>query len=220
MRRVMGLQPGRLIGRQRERGRVGLAESEGGESGQHLPGLRYHRLAVTALGRAGAEPRPHPGLAFSIAERAPGLIPLGQGAAGQDRDDLDDLFVKHHHPAGLGQHRLQIRMPVASATPPLPRFQEGRDHVALDRAGTKQGDVDDDVVELAGSELADQFPLARGFDLKASKGGRVTDQRVGLWIVEGRHRVDIDPLVFGSVDLGDGVRHRRLHANTQDIELE
>ena len=36
-RRVVGLEPGRLVGRQGERRRVGLAEPEGRERLEHLP---------------------------------------------------------------------------------------------------------------------------------------------------------------------------------------
>jgi len=59
---VVGLEPRRLEGGQRERGRMSLAEPEGREGLEHLPHLVDERDVVAAGQRQRAEPQLHLGL--------------------------------------------------------------------------------------------------------------------------------------------------------------
>ena len=96
-----------------------------------------------------------------------------------------------------------------------------------------------------GASLADQFPLARGFDLEAAQGVGAADQLIGGFVVE-RDGVEVDVPVLGDVvracpvragrmragghhlGLGgvqadhfpDGEGHGALHPDAQDIEFE
>src|SRR3546814_4851626 len=56
-RRPVGLEPGRLIGRQRERGRMRLAEPEGGKGLQDLPDLLGDPGRIATGQAAREEPR-------------------------------------------------------------------------------------------------------------------------------------------------------------------
>ena len=57
--------------------------------------------------------------------------------------------------------RIEVGVQVLRFGPSVPGTQEGADHVGLHRAGTEERDVDDEVVERLGGELADQLTLTR-----------------------------------------------------------
>ena len=105
--------------------------------------------------------------------------------------------------------------------PPVPRTQERADHVGLHRSGTEERDVDDEVVERLGGELADQLTLTRRLDLEAAEGVRRPDEVVGGGVVE-RDGVEVGTCVVtvDPADLVERVRHRRLHADAEHVELE
>ncbi len=113
-------------------------------------------------------------------------------------------------------------MEVGRRAPPVPVLEEGGDHVGLDRAGPEERDVDDEVLEPLGTELADELALAGALDLEAAEGVGRPDEPVGRLVVE-RHlvlvvEVDLDAVDPG--DLGERVGHRRLHPDAEDVELE
>src|SRR5690625_5572313 len=62
---------------------------------------------------------------------------------------MHELLLEQRHPEGLGQRRLQQRVQVGDLLPAPPSVDVGVDRVALDRAGADEGDLDDDVVEVA-----------------------------------------------------------------------
>ena len=218
-RRVVRLEPRRVVGRQRERRGVGLAEAERGERPQHLPHLLDGDQVVAERAGGGVEPRAHLLLPVGRAEAAPHLVGLGQRAAGHHRDDAQHLLVEDHHAVGLLERGAQVVVQVDRCVPPLPCAQERRDHVGLHRPGPEQRDVGDEVVEGLGRELADELALPGRLDLEAAQGVRGAHQRVGRLVVE-RHRVEVDDLAVDALDLGEGVGHRRLHADAEHVELE
>ena len=123
---------------------------------------------------------------------------------------------------GLLERRDQARVQEAALAPAVPAVEERRDHVGLDRAGAEQRDVDDEVVEPARPELADELALARALDLEHAQGAGGADQLVGGGVVVRHLRlvVEVDLLARDPRHLGDGVRHRRLHADAEHVELE
>ena len=222
MRRVVRLEPGRLVRRQRERRGVGLAEPERRERREDPPDLLHDPGRVAAADRPREEPQlgvRHP---LDVAERAPGLVGLVVVAAGEPRDHLDDLLVEHHDAVRGPEDRPQVGVQVARHPPALLGLQVGRDHVALDRPGPEQRDVGDDVVEGVEPGLADQLALPRGLDLEAAEGLGLRDQVEGPGVVAGHLLlvVEVDPHALEPLDLVDGVRHRGLHPDAEHVELE
>ena len=77
--RPVRLEPGRLVGRQRERRGMGLAEPERGERLEDLPELLHHGEGVAAAQGPGEEPEPGLGHPLDVAEGAALLVGLGVG---------------------------------------------------------------------------------------------------------------------------------------------
>jgi len=147
--------------------------------------------------------------------------------------------VEDHHAPGLAQRVLERRVRVLRLRPALPGAQERVDHVGLHRPGPEQRDVDDQVAERLGGELADQLALAGRLDLEAAEGLRGPDQPEGGRVVV-RDGVQVDPAGLGvqigrlrvvaarghrvgpvhAGDLVQRVGHRGLHPDAEHVELE
>ena len=161
VRRPVRLEPGRLVGRQRERRRVGLAEAERGERLEDLPDPLDHGQGVAPAQRPGEEPHLRLRHPLQVAEGAPLLVGLGVGDAGEQRDHLDHLLVEDDHAMGLAEDGAQVVVEVRRRLPALLDVEVRGDHVALDRPRPEQRDVGDDVGEGVDTGLADQLALAR-----------------------------------------------------------
>ena len=221
-RRVVRLEPGGLVGRHGEGGGVRLAEAEGGEGGEHRPDA-VDVLRRVAAGRRG---RPPPLLDASLplgaAHRPAHLVGLREGGPGRLGDDPQHLLVEDDDPLGLGERRDESVVEELRPRPAVPGLEEGADHVRLHRSGTEEGDVDDEVVELGRGELADELALPRALDLEAPERAGRADHREGRRVLERDVApvVEVDPDPLDALDLPDGVRHRRLHPDAEDVELE
>ena len=195
----MSLEPRRLVGGQGERCRVGFAEPEGCERLENLPDPVNRGRLVTP----GCRGRPPPGLDVQLTLRgsqcSSHLIGLSQGDTGGLGDDLEHLLVEDHDAMGLLQRRLEAGVEVLRRTPVLTGQQKRGDHVGLDRAGTKQRDVDDEVLEGLRPELADQLALTRTLDLEAPQRVRGPDQPERPVVLEG----DLRPVVEVDADAVD-----------------
>lgn len=209
-RRVVRLEPGRLVRRYGEGDRVRLAEAVTAERLDDLPGAGRHFGVVALLRRPQREPRPDPVLRFGVGEPAPHPVGLVPAAAGHDVDHLDDLLVEDDHPVRLAQRPFQIGVRVAHGGPAVPGLDERPHHVGGDRSGAEQRDVDHQVVEAGRLEPADQVALARRLDLEAAQRLGAPDHPVRLRVVR-LHGVQVHGLSRGPSDLRDRVRHRRLH---------
>ncbi len=201
---------------------MGLAEAEAGEGRQHLPDPLHDRDRVATTERAGEEPGAGLGHPLDVAERAPLLVGLGIGDAGELGDHLDHLLVEDDHAVGGSQDRPQVGMEVGDVLPALLDLEIGGDHVALDRAGPEQRDVGDDLGEGVDPRLADQLALARRLDLEDPERLGRADHREGVGVVEGHLLlvVEVELDVVDALDLGHRVRHRRLHPDAEHVELE
>lgn len=91
-----------------------------------------------------------------------------------------------------------------------------------DRAGAEEADVGDDVLHVTGLEPGQQVLLARGFQLEQAQRLALLDELEREHVVE-RHLlgvVEVDVVAGGAFDLGDGVGHRGLHPDAQDVEFD
>ena len=158
--RMVGLKPRRLIGGQGESSRVGLAETKGSKSPQHLPDTLDSDEVVAVREGRGIKPCAHVVLPLGRAHGAARLISLGEGTAGHLSDDAQHLLVEDDHAVGLGKDRTQVIVDIDGVIPALAGTQEGRDHVGLHRSGPEERDIDDDVVEILRCELADELTLS------------------------------------------------------------
>lgn len=156
---MMGLQPRRLVRGHGEGDRVRLAEAVRPERLDDLPGPLDDLLLVSALASLLREPRLYPSDLVGVRQRPPRVVAEGQGAAGHDRQDLDDLFVEDHHAVRLAQCGLQVRVRTAGRLPPVPGLDERIDHVGRDRPRPEQRDVDDEIVEGLGLQPGDEVAL-------------------------------------------------------------
>ena len=201
---------------------MSLAEPERGERLEHLPDP-VDRGRIVAPGRGcGSPPGFDVQLTLRGSERPAHLVGLGQGDAGGLGDDLEHLLVEDHDTVGLFQRWFEAGVEVLRWTPVLTSQQERGDHVGLDRAGTKQRDVDDEVIEGLRPELADQLALTGTFDLEASQRVSGPDQPKRPVVPEADLRpvVEVDADAVNPGHLVDSVRHRGLHADAEDVELE
>ena len=218
----VGLEPGRLVGRQRERRGMGLAEAERRERLEHRPHPLHDRERVAVAQGAREEPELGLGHPVDVAERAASLVGLGVVDPREAGDDLDDLLVEDHDAVGLLEDRPQVGVEVGRLAPALLDLEVGGDHVALDRPRPEQRDVGDDLPEGLDTGLADQLALAGRLDLEDAEGPGAADHLVGRGVVEGHLRlvVEVDLDVVDPLDLGHRVGHRGLHPDAEDVELE
>lgn len=162
--RIVSLQPGALVGRQREAGPVGFAEPERPKGDD---------IGPDAVDVAIPEQPPPP---FVDAGRGPGAEAGfdGGGVGGEGTADLvgfgeadvhavgqhsHQLLVVDQHPVGLGEERPEPGVEVGDLGVAEFGVDERGDHVRLHRAGPEQGDVRDQVLVLIGLHLPEQFPL-------------------------------------------------------------
>ncbi len=100
-RRMMGLEPGRLIGGQRERRCVRFAEAERRERPKHLPDPVGIGCGIAPSERRWPPPRLHVELTLRRAERPADLVGLGQAHPRRLGDDPQHLLVEDDDAGGL-----------------------------------------------------------------------------------------------------------------------
>ncbi len=92
-----------------------------------------------------------------------GLIGREPGA---DDRDLHRLFLKKRHPQGLAEHLAQFVGRVFDILLARAPAQIGMDHVALDRPGADDRDLDHQIVEFLGLQARQHRHLAPALDLE------------------------------------------------------
>src|SRR6478735_8890909 len=201
----MGLEPGRLVGGHGKGGTVGLAETEAAECLEGPPDLVHHFWSVIAGTGFAAEEFLHRRLQGFVAQGAPEFVRAGQPTPGHDVESLEDLLMEDRHSMGFLENGFEVRVRIHLRGEPKAVFQEGAHHVRFHGSRPEQGDVDNEVVELPGRQLSNQFPLTRGFDLETPKGVGAADQLIGWFVIEG-DGVEVDPAVCGNVVRSAAIR--------------
>ena len=176
VRRVVRLQPRRLVRRHRERRRVRLAEPEARELRHRGPGLlggrRGRRRARVA---APGSPRGTP----AASPRGPGGDGCGRRRSGRSRRSRrasGSPARGRRSRRTSPERRTQVGVDVDRRLHAQPPAQVRRDHVGLHRPGTEQRDVDDQVLPPGGLELLEQLALAGRLDLEAAERVGGADQ--------------------------------------------
>jgi hypothetical protein len=188
---VIQLQERRGIDQQSEGHAVCFGEAIAGE-GLDLPEDRVRQRAGDAVGRG-------PGVeavaeAFHLragafgAHGAAELVGFGCGEVGDVDGHLHDLFLEQRHTEsaaeGTGEFGVGVGPGFAVAAADV-----GVDRAALDRAGSDEGDFDDEIVELAWPKPGECGELGAGFHLEHSDRVRGAQH-----VVHGR---------VGEVEFGD-----------------
>jgi hypothetical protein len=99
-------------------------------------------------------------------ERPAQAVGLLGGEARADDGDLHRLFLEERHAQRLGQHLPQFVGGEAHLLLPVPAPYEGMHHVALDRAGADDRDLDHEVVETARAHPGQEVHLRAAFHLE------------------------------------------------------
>ena len=223
-RRVVGLEPGRLIGDQRIGHRMGLVKTVAGElfhqvkniSGIGLGnaiGLRTTDENLTLLGHL---------FRLFLAHRAPQEIGGAQRITGQHACDLHDLFLIQNHAIGRFQNRFKGWHRVFERLASVFTFNEVVDHTGLQGPRSEQGHQGNHVFEQIRLEPLDQFFHAARFELEHRRSACVLHQLEGRGVVE-RNLFDRDWLLLGRDSTSIDVTHRPIDdgqsAQTKEVEL-
>ena len=236
--RIQPFYPGRDIDQMGEGAGVALGEAVFAEP------LDLVETVLRELGVIAARYHPPDHLLLEIADGA--VVPEGgHGAAqaigllagelGRDHGDLHRLFLEQGYAQGLAQDigqfvriggRARHGKAVAARTvprlmgPPFqPPLQIGVHHIALDRSGPDDGDLDHQIVELHRPQPRQHRHLGPALDLKDADRIRPA-----------QHAIDPPPLdrhggcigqgpAIGGLDHAEGPLHRRQHAERQHIDL-
>src|SRR5712664_2403495 len=149
--RVVALDPGRTVGNQGEARRVRFGKAVFPEA---------ENLAVDALGEfPGVVPFQHSvyqrlAETLDVAVAPPGghgsaqLVGIARRKAGGDHGELHDLLLENRHAESALQHRFHRVARVLHRLDTVPPPQVRMHHVALDRPGPYDRDLDHEVVEV------------------------------------------------------------------------
>ena len=135
-----------------------------------------HNLGVVLLHTALALPRGH-GAAQAIG--------LAGGKASGQHGDLHDLLLKHWHPQRAPQRLLQLRTGVAHRLFALAPVQIRMHHAALNRPGSHNGHLNDQIVKTARLQPGQHRHLRPALDLKHPHGVGLADHVVGAGVFGG-----------------------------------
>ena len=220
LRRVMHLQPARVIREQRVGGSMRLVEAVAGELLHQIEDLVGLELVDAVLRRAGAEDRAVLGhlLGLLLAHRAAQQVCPAQRIAAQDLRGLHHLLLVDHDAVGLAQHVGHQRMRILHFLAAVLARDEARDQVH--RAGPVQRVERDQVFEPGRPGVAQHALHAAAFELEHRLGLAIGKQLVGGRVIE-RDVLEAKvllALVAGSDqlarDLQDGQRRQ-----PQEVEL-
>src|SRR6059036_209079 len=102
------------------------------------------------------------------AECAAQFFRFAAAESGRDHRHSQQLFLKQRYTQCSFENRLERRMGVTYSLASLPPLQIWMDHVADNRPGPDDGDLNDDVVEPLGTHSRQTRHLRAAFDLKHS----------------------------------------------------
>ena len=146
------------------------------------------------------------------------LVGLAGGEAGAFDGDPHRLLLEQRHAEGLAEHLLELGRRIVDRLRALAPAQVGMHHVALDRAGPDDRDLDDEIVEGPRLDPRQHRHLRAALDLERAERVGLADHRVGARILgrDGRE-IEVDALVLAQQV--EAALHAGQHAEGQAIDL-
>ena len=154
------------------------------------------------------ERRHRPAQLVGLARREPGAL---------DRD-AHRLFLEQRNAQRLAEHALELGSWIVDRLEALAPAKVWVDHVALDRPGADDRDLDDEVVERPRLDARQHGHLGAALDLESAERIGLADHRVGARVLGGdRRQVEIDTLVLAKQV--EPAAHARQHAERENVDL-
>ena len=219
---VMAFDPGRDIDEMGEARGVALGEAVFAKAFDLVEAALGEVLRIAARSHAADHLRLQFVDGAAAAEGRHGaakLVGLGPGELGGHHGEPHRLLLEQRHAHGLAQHLAKlVRRPmvgmrrgeidglVATAA-----AQVWVHHVALDRAWTHDGDLDDEVVEAAGLQPRQHVHLRPALHLEHADGIGAAEHVVDLRIVA-RHGAEREAPAIMLLDQGEGLADASEHA--------
>ena len=220
LRRMIPLQPRRLIRLDPVGRAVRLVEGVAGKARHERPHLDDLRFAMSARTGAGEE------LAANLLHDLPLLLHQRAAqhvgpAGGQARErfaDLQDVLFIHHQPIGAAQARLQRRVRIRHRLQALIAAREGQLLRFVGRAGTDDGDDGDQSVDLPHVRHAVQRRHGGRFDVMHRPRSAAGDHLPHLRILPRLQRCEVhDEAAPGQRVFR--IAHHRQAALREDVHL-
>ncbi len=139
----------------------------------------------------------------------------------RDHRHFHRLLLKEWNTERLAKYRLQFGLGKTYRLNPVPAAQVGMNHIALDRAGSDNRDLNHQVIEFARAQPREHGHLRPAFDLKDADGVGVADHHVNAGVF-GRNRVKLNRRLcrMGIIDELHPLGQRRQHPQRQHVHFE
>src|SRR5699024_4520879 len=138
------------------------------------------------------------------------VIGCGQSAPGHFIKGTQELFVKDGDTVGFFQNGFELRVWVMCWGQLLTKVQKWPDHIGLHWSGTKQRNINDEIINGFGFEFTNKFPLTWGLNLKTTQRVSRFDHCISLGIIVW-NMFKIDGFAGGSGNLIDSIGDCGLH---------
>ena len=219
--RVVGLQPGGLIGDEPVAVGVGLVEGVVGEGLDDVEEGRAERLAVAGGYATFDELDAFFGNESPVllAARLAQIVGLGERVPGELLGHPHDRLLVDHEAVGVGQDVGEVRVFVGDRLAAVLAVGVVPVHVGRHGAGAVQGDQGGDVVERGGGERAHERAHGPALELEHAHGVALAQHDEGGLVIE-RDVVDVWPVLGGDFDQVEGPLDDREVAQPEEVHLE
>ena len=116
-------------------------------------------------------------------ERPPQFLRFITGKIRHDHGDLEHLFLEERHPKRAAQDRLETRIEIRDPFAAGPAREIRMHHVALDRTGPNDRDLDHDIVKTFWLHPRERGHLGAALDLKNADRVGVLHHLVGRRVI-------------------------------------
>ena len=138
---------------------------------------------------------------------------------GGDNGDVHRLLLEKWHAQGLAQHLAQLVLGEGDGFLALAAAQIGVDHVALDGAWPDDGDLDHQIIIIAGAQAGQHGHLGAAFDLENAHRVGAADHVIGGLVPIRQGREGFPALVVQRQKV-EGLADAGQHAQREDVDLE